>query len=139
MGQAYFRYIKRFQYPDHLFFFSTANLHTLLEQSGFKLEAIYRYSIMPQMRFINALMALKSVVSRPPAAALPEPAGAPAPKPAGHQAAKTNKDSGVSAAVKQGLRNGFHYLVYLLRYQLGRLMVRADQPQTVVVIARRLS
>lgn len=135
MGKAYFRYIKRFQYPDHLFFFSTANLHTLLEQSGFEIEGIYRYSIMPQMRFINALVAIKNLVSRPLTKAVQNAASAP--KTETQPMSPVREVTGARSGLKQGLRNSYHYLGYLLRYKLGRLMVRTDQPQTVVVIARK--
>ena len=45
----YFDDIDCFQYPDHLFFFSTENLVTLLKQTGFELVNIHRYSISPQL------------------------------------------------------------------------------------------
>jgi len=55
----YFKYYTKFQYPDHLFFFSDENIKTLLEQTGFELIRIYRFSILPQLIIYKILNYIK--------------------------------------------------------------------------------
>ena len=50
--------VPRYQYPDHLFFLSTANIGSLLQRTGFNLLGVSRYSIAPELwmnRTINRL------------------------------------------------------------------------------------
>ena len=51
----YFEHFSVFQYPDHLFFFSLANVLALLERSDFELVELHRYSVLPQLRALETL------------------------------------------------------------------------------------
>jgi len=62
VNQKYFRYFDRFQYPDHLFFFSPDNLRNLLERAGFKVLKIYRYSIIPQLLVIKITAGIRNLL-----------------------------------------------------------------------------
>ena len=133
MSQRYFHHIRRFQYPDHLFFFSSENLRTLLDQTGFHVECIYRYSILPQKRFINAVAFLKNLISRPSRSSALD-----VPPVTAHRAEGAGPSSSArGAGALKWLRNAYIYLGYLLRYVVGRFVVRPDEPQTVLVIARK--
>ena len=57
--EEYYRFVAKFQYPDHLFFFSEHNLKELLGRTGFEFIKIYRYSILPEL-FISKM--LKKVI-----------------------------------------------------------------------------
>ena len=41
--------VPQFQYPDHLFFFSTRNIESLLQLSGFHRVRQLRFSIVPEL------------------------------------------------------------------------------------------
>jgi hypothetical protein len=49
------RRTERFQLPDHLFFFGERSLHLLLEQTGFTLRALHRYSRIAEKRALPLL------------------------------------------------------------------------------------
>ena len=49
MAPRYMGLFRRFQYPDHLFFYSSRNIGQLLEASGFELLAIHRFSILADL------------------------------------------------------------------------------------------
>jgi 2-polyprenyl-3-methyl-5-hydroxy-6-metoxy-1,4-benzoquinol methylase len=50
---------ERFQLPDHLYFFGERSLRILLEQTGFALRKVYRYSRIPEKCGPSALRALR--------------------------------------------------------------------------------
>ena len=64
VDQKYFKYIRRFQYPDHLFLFSTGNLVDLLERTGLDLVKIYRYALLPQLKRMKVLSRIMSLIQR---------------------------------------------------------------------------
>jgi len=126
--QRYFKYFECFQYPDHLFFFSTDNLRKLLEISGFELLKIYRYSIMPQLLLIRVITRLRQSLSKGKKVEDIERTGIVA-KHDHH--APDNK-------IKKSLSITWNYLNYLLRLKIGYIVPKKNQPQTVIIVSRKI-
>jgi SAM-dependent methyltransferase len=103
--------VLRFQYPDHLFFFSTRNVQTLLQQTGFRLLTMPRYSIGGELWLSKALSRMRKKKS----------SGA---------AASTGKASGVRPTSPFAAQ-----LRFSLRYRLGVIAARPDHHQTMIVVA----
>lgn len=119
----YFKLIKTFQYPDHLFFFSEKNIRSLLESTGFELLESYRYSLVPQIRLIS-LVAM--MMGKKPRTGDRQPTLASASVP------QTTKRVGGTLA-----KNIYAWLAYLLRYKVGYLAPKSGRPQTIVFVARK--
>jgi len=121
---AYFRYVSSFQYPDHLFFFSERSIDRLLEESGFRRERTYRFSLVPQLE----------VASRARAALT---------RGGGGRGGSANGDGGLAAAARSGgparrsALFGYEYVLYLLRFGAGSVAPKERRPQTMVVVARK--
>jgi len=135
----YLRLLERFQYPDHLFFFTTDNLRDLLQRTGFELVQIRRYSIVAQLWATRLTRRLARAVKRRAWAA--NGAGNKTP---GEPRNGADRSRGASASSSPAgpsvwnlLRLGWSYFNYLLRYKLGRIAPKAHRPQTVIVIARK--
>lgn len=123
VNDKYFKYYSKFQYPDHLFFFSGNNIKTLLDQTGFELIKIYRFSILSQLflnRVLNSFKPTKTSGSASSSGSKSE------------KGAKENK-------LKQLLKNVYHYIIYLVRYKLGSIMPKKEIPQTILVIGKKKS
>ena len=104
--------IPRFQYPDHLFFLSTANIGTLLDRTGFQLLGMSRYSIVPELWMNKALRKLRGK----------KPASAKQP------ATERSKARPMSPLVAQ--------VRFSIRYHLGALAPVKDHHQTIIVVAK---
>ncbi len=118
VAPAGLRLVNTFQLPDHLFFFSPHSLRLLLEQSGFALVALYRYAETWHLRFAAALRAARRLLA---------PAG-------------PHRDTAIPAALHldDPLHRAYFHLLYFARYDLGRLTAREQQPQTLIVVARKV-
>lgn len=110
----YYNLFASFQYPDHLFFFSERSLQLLLAKTGFKLIALHRYTISPQLKLMQLVQRVRT--PRTPGAS------------ASTQAAPT-------ASYAQAI---YHRLLHTTRYTLGAFMPKGKRPQTFIVIAQRL-
>lgn len=138
VDRSYFKHIKRFQYPDHLFFFSTDNLVELLEEAGFELVKIYRYSILPQLLaqkvFLGILNSLKQLTSdRKKVTNLANSSKT-------ENLSSTNLSSvkkPSKSIIKKSLSNSYKYFNYLVRYQIGAIVPKVKRPQTVIVVAKK--
>jgi len=131
VAHRHYQWFTRFQYPDHLFFFSTANLKQLLESAGYELVDIHRYSILPQLRFIKWTMGLRQRLRR---------GGAPAPAPTPGSGKTIAEQPSPLPIVERapGWRTKLAArLHYFLRYKIGAWVPKSDQPQTLLVIARK--
>jgi len=132
-----------FQYPDHLFFFGTENLARLLKQTGFELVNIYRYSISPQLTTKKILSKFKkSILSL--LKSLKKESNSPSKVVISHQNKKHNiNQNQFKSIIRQKLKNAYlyshRYFMYLLRYKLGSIAPKANKPQTVIVIAKKVS
>ncbi len=123
VDRRYFAHFTTFQYPDHLFFFSTDNLRRLLDETGFELVEMRRYSIVPHLRLIKAAMKLM---------------GRGHGKPRSDNAASRSTGSPPSrpSAAARVARRVAAPLLYGLRYGLGGIAPKRGRPQTVLVVAR---
>lgn len=130
--EKYYRIFTKFQFPDHLFFFSEDNLKELLRRTGFEFMEIYRYSILPQLLIIKTLgKVIEGFKSRVKIKGT----------------SKNNITKAISFNIpkscmrrfsfKQLIKNIYHYFHYLARYKIGYVMPKKGQPQTVIIIARK--
>jgi hypothetical protein len=104
--------VSRFQYPDHLFFFSTRNLQTLLQQTGFRMLSMSRYSITGELWLNKALSRLRRK----------------------NGSTNSTHSNGKEAAVRPTSRFAAQ-LRFSLRYRLGAIAPRPDHHQTMLVVA----
>jgi SAM-dependent methyltransferase len=112
IGHEHFKRFTVFQYPDHLFFFTEANCQQLLTQTGFTLKKVQRYNIIPALRILKMLY-----------------------KPSSKKA--TSSAPRQSSGLKSVLKKLYHYGLYGVRYQLGRILPKHRRPQTMIVIAQK--
>lgn len=135
--QKYFKHFQKFQYPDHLFFFSSDNLVDLLENNGFEFIRIYRYSILPQLIAIKAVSGIRNAltyfISRSNRQVRHSPDGSSA----GNLSGNNSQSSKTNSVVKKPLRIGYSYFNYVLRYKIGHIALKTHRPQTVIVVARK--
>lgn len=112
MDNRYYKYIGSFQYPDHLFLFSTRNIVDLLAQTGFRLIAEYHYNILPEL-------ILRSVRR-------------------GRGRSNSHPVSHASSVGHNSLaRQAWMRLIYYLRYSVGAILPMGGYPQTVVYVAHK--
>ena len=134
VDQKYFKYFQRFQYPDHLFFFSTGNLVDLLKKTGFDLIKIYRYSILPQLKVKKALKSsIKELDLKSNEKEKPSSDGGGV----GIRTVPNPQSFDAKSLVKKNIIYLFQYLSYVLRYKIGGIALKANRPQTVIVVARK--
>jgi SAM-dependent methyltransferase len=128
----YLRVIEKFQYPDHLFFFSTANLEALLEVTGFELVAVHRYAILLDLWTTRARTALRRIARkwRRSSQASPLPGQTQGQPTATRLVAGNRGPLGWLKAADQ-------YANYFIRYRVGAVMPRGRRPQTMIFVARK--
>ncbi len=125
----YYHWYPSFRYPEHLFFFGEKSLRLLLARTGFELVSLHRYPL----RYVLLLEKFHHFLSKAPAPDGPEPASRflPLPKTTGPALKRT---------VKRTLGLLYDYVTeYFLPYRLGPFVsrLRAGQPQTLIVVARK--
>jgi SAM-dependent methyltransferase len=125
VDKLYFKYFQRFQYPDHLFSFSTDSLSKLLDRTGFEVLKIYRYAILPQLILIKLSAGMRQRFFKPV-----RPQGSPG-KTAGVQ------PSHKGSSVKRIIGPVWDYLNYILRYKIGAILPKKGRPQSLIVIAQK--
>lgn len=125
--EEYLETITKFDYPDHLFFFSEKSLKQLLELTGFGLMKIYKYSLLPYFLKIKILHIIRDIIKN-------------------NKVKKNLGNNGESKASFQN-KNKFNFkqfikktnicFSYFLMYKIGHLMPKKGRPQTVIVVARK--
>ncbi|WP_237743546.1 class I SAM-dependent methyltransferase [Pleurocapsa sp. PCC 7319] len=146
VDQKYYQYIPSFQYPDHLFFFSVDNLAELLEKTGFQLIKIHRYSMLPQLLTMKVLsnikQSIKKILIKSPDISSKPGKSTSEPYETNKTSISNFKSSNIKSSIKKNIKNiynfGYHYFNYLLRYKIGKLAPKAQRPQTVIVIAKKV-
>jgi len=128
MEPDYLRYIDKFQYPDHLFFFGTKSIYELLDRAGFEVVDIYRYSLIPQLKLKFALIRLLSFIKRSKNIE---------PNIDNNIPTTDTKSPPKSSPIKRYLRYLYQYLIYLLRYRVGSISRKIGRPQTMIVVAKK--
>jgi SAM-dependent methyltransferase len=101
--------VPRFQYPDHLFFFSSGNIVRLLALSDFELLRVYRYSLGADLLRWKLASLLPS-----------------------HNDGRPGSEQAV--ARESALKSR---IAFFARYRLGALFPRRGRHQTVIVVARK--
>lgn len=139
VDQSYFKYIQKFQYPDHLFFFSTDNLIDILEKTGFKLIKIYRYSILPQLVARKMLSGVKNLIKKHVLKSNEKEKYPSDGRGIGNPSGVNSQSCNSKSIVKKSINNVYNYLNYVLRYKIGRIAPKVRRPQTVIVVAKKRS
>ncbi len=137
VDQSYFKYIQRFQYPDHLFFFSTDNLIDLLEKTDFQLIKIYKYSILPQLVAIKALSGVKNSIKKQVLKYSVKETHPSIESSVGNLSGFNSESFKTNFIVKKSIKNVYQYFNYVLRYKIGRIAPKAHRTQTVIVVAKK--
>ena len=138
VSRSYMRLIQRFQYPDHLFFFSTDNLRDLLHRTGFELVKMYRYSIVLQLMATKAReTVVQAVKGRGFRYAHGDKAISQGEREEGRSTSIRRPSTHLHANARPFRQRAWDYLNYLLRYKIGRVAPKSRRPQTVIVIARK--
>lgn len=123
MDHKYFRLIKSFQYPDHLFMYGERSLGLLLDQTGFEHVRTYRYSILPEQYVHSKVRRL-----------------------IGSGLANSGERSGgvaqaSTSSPRRGVRESARQLLDLfydgLQRTAGAIPARAAVPKTLIVVARK--
>jgi 2-polyprenyl-3-methyl-5-hydroxy-6-metoxy-1,4-benzoquinol methylase len=129
----YYKYITRFHYPNHLFFFSENSLEKLLEQTGFDLIKTYNYSMLPEFILDKNIKSILSTIK-----------GASTKNTLkkndniSHDASNKNKhELNSKPQLKQFAIDIYKYLFYLIRYNVGSIYFKKGRPQTIIVIAQK--
>ena len=135
----HFKRIRRFQYPDHIFFFSTANLLRLLEETGFEFVRLYRYSIVPEFLILRILSAAKDLTRSAVGKSGYKPVLSSKESPLKYLPTAVPDSVHSPSAFKEIVRNTASYINYVFRYQVGRIAPKAGRPQTLIVIAKKKS
>jgi len=124
VDRKHYRRFDVFQYPDHIFFFSTKNLEDLLNQTGFDLIEINRYEIANQLRIENLAGRLKRWIKNK----------------AGNSQTSRNANEPQSETPKQNgtpLMNLYKLGLYSATYKLGKIKPSFNRPQTLIVVAQK--
>jgi SAM-dependent methyltransferase len=106
-------WVPRFQYPDHLFFFSSHNISELLSRSGFELLDIYRYSLpadLVRWKLFSKIRGLRT----------PHAEGD------GRDPGAVPRMSAIKARI-----------LFISRYRIGAMFPRGKHHQTMIVVARK--
>ena len=132
------RHLQNFN--TRIIYFSSGrkNLKILLQQTGFELLEIRRYSILPQLKVLQFLhWVLKSIQSkkteRGPKEASHGGTVSPNLQPS-PPASKQNQGVALPGVVKMLA----HAFLHFLRYTIGSVLPKAGRPQTLVLIARKV-
>ena len=137
IDQRYYRYFSRFQYPDHLFFFTVANLVDLVERTGFECVQIRRYSILPELIALKWIAGVRGWLAHAAGHARLRSAARTDGSEAGCTLSASISMTRPKPRLKRMARTAHDYFQYFLRYEVGRLALKDHRPQTVIVIARK--
>lgn len=138
VNPIYYKYFQRFQYPDHLFFFSTSNLVNLLEKTGFDFIKVYRYSILPQLKAEKALSGVKKLIGKHVLGADKKQQYSPDDVEAVDINSVVNyQSSRTRSIINKNINNIYQYFSYVLRYKIGRIAPKSHRPQTIIIVARK--
>lgn len=134
VDHRHFARIKSFQYPDHLFFYSERSLRQLLRRTGFEHVHTYRFSIRAEQALRAQVWRLRGVKSGNGAASALATSGTSAaaagPPPAVSSPAPPSTAGRVA-------RDALDLTYYAIRHTVGKRAIKADDPQTLTVVARK--
>lgn len=136
IDSKYFKYIKTFMYPDHLFFFNRGNLKTLLSVTHFDLLGTYNYSQAPSLRVFHMLNRCKSMLKNFRSGNSPRNINVKH-RNNGIQEPAKNLSSPASLVKNSIFGNTWRYFRHFLRYHVGKVAPKYRRPQTIIVVARK--
>ena len=123
----YYKLVTKFQYPDHLFFFSENSLKELLLRTGFDVIKIYKYSINPLFvveKYLQRIITIFKSKDRIKETSKNEMAA--------------SLFSNISkCSLRELIKNVYAYSMYLLCYKIGYVMPKKQRIQTVIIVARK--
>ena len=139
--EKYYKHFKKFQLPDHLFFFSEDNLKQLLTKTGFEFINIYRYSILPQL-ISNKILEHIVCLLKPGVYTHKEDKKHDFTNTSLHpRSIFFNLCRFFKKAYSYAFNITYKYLYsclsYFMRYKIGYMVPKKGRPQTVIVIARK--
>jgi 2-polyprenyl-3-methyl-5-hydroxy-6-metoxy-1,4-benzoquinol methylase len=137
VNKKYFKYITTFQYPDHLFFFTSNNVIDLLRKTGFEFIKIYRYAIVPELMIMNRFPIIKNSIKNIIYKSNKRGRTSSDRSSVDNLTGADHQSSNLNSLVKKFLKNGCNYINYLLRYKIGLIAPKIHRPQTVIVVARK--
>ena len=120
--RRYYHLVERWQYPDHLYFFSRRSLSNLASAAGLKIEMTREFSRSLEMLVGRLLTPAKLLVKR----------------------RGRSSSSGGNSAAKGGIKNKLvrlamsfkHVMDYVMIYRVGTFLPKTGRPQTVIAILR---
>lgn len=135
IAPRHYALFRKFQYPDHLFFFGRENLARLLEMTGFELVEIHGYAIQLDLLLERSRHRLRRLARRLlRGSSGHEPTGvAQAPGGESSQPPPAPQNRLVAA-----LKRADQYLNFVIRYRVGRWLPKGKRPQTMIIVARRV-
>ncbi|MGV8073611.1 MAG: class I SAM-dependent methyltransferase [Syntrophobacteraceae bacterium] len=137
VDQVYFKYFPLFQYPDHLFFFTADNLVDLLGKTGFDFVKIYRYSVLPQIKVMKSLSGIKNSIKKHISKSNENEKLSSDDGGIGIKSVAGSQTPNAGSLLKKSLKYAYEYFNYALRYKVGRIVLKANRPQTVIVVAKK--
>jgi 2-polyprenyl-3-methyl-5-hydroxy-6-metoxy-1,4-benzoquinol methylase len=125
--ERYYRTFTKFHYPDHLFFFSEDSLRHLLNMTGFEVIKIYRYSILPDYLKKKLILAIKYFSKSKKARKTEGKSNLP----------ETLFQDDNRSGLRQLLKKSNIYLSFALLYNIGYIVSKQGQPQTLIIVAKK--
>jgi len=123
LGRRHYSLVERWQYPDHLYFFSRRSLSNLASAAGLKIEMVREYSRSLEMSLGNLLKPARSVVKQ---------------RGRSTSGSKSRASGGGGKTKLVRLAMTLKHMVdYVLTYQLGAFLPKSGRPQTVIVVLRQ--
>lgn len=146
MDAKYFDLFDYFQYPDHLFFFTTENIDNLLNQTGFELIKIYKYSLLPQFyfcKFLNlikgCILTIKKQSNTKKQSNIKKQESQPEKLHIANSEQQSDVKNQTPSSSRVLLRNIIDTVIYIMRYKVGRITPKKNRPQTMIVVARKIN
>jgi len=121
----YLKYFNYFEYPGHLFFLSRESLNKLLIRTGFELQGLFTYSLIPKLLFRK----------------LADPISNRAKDKASADNGSIKSQSSDIASHESGLFNiakrVYLFMDYFACYKIGKIAPKERRPQTCIIVARK--
>ena len=118
VAPRYYKLFDRWQYPDHLFFFSQRSLANLEEAAGLRRVQSFEFSRVLELKLDRRLKSAKSSVKSV------------------NEKGDKGSSGGAKGLLKKVAMNLKHTVDFFLIYYIGRWLPLNERPQTVIVVLR---
>lgn len=125
ISTRYHGLVDRWQYPDHLYFFSENSLRNLAAASGFRIEMTRGYARTIEMLLDRVAMPVKKLLKKDSSRVG-----------SGENRSRSSGRSGRSFIALAAM-NVKHLIDFFLVYVVGRVLPKRGRPQTVIAVFRR--